>query len=115
MRHFRPLWLVVAYFGAVGAYGLWPVELTFYQWAAISHWHELLLGVAGLSFAFRNEPADKAAMVVVVAYLLGLAIVDPLLDSVYGPWLAFVAAAAVGWVFWIRRTAARRPGEKSSG
>lgn len=83
-------------------YGVISPDLTEREWATLNHWHELLGVFAGFTFAFHRHPLDKAAMAVLVIYLLVLAIADPLIDYAYGWAVALVGALAIGWLLYIK-------------
>lgn len=90
------------YFLVVIGYGLWPVELTFYDWAVLDHWHEAIGVIAGYLFAFKRHPLDKAAMAMLVLYILGLAVIDPLISHAYGWAIALIGSTAIGWLLFLR-------------
>jgi len=109
---FRPLWFVIAYFLGVSAYGLFQNAASIGAWATLDQWHDVLGILAGFSFAFKNRPADKAAMVALLVYVLGLAAFDRIIPSGYGMAISLAAGFFCAWVFWIRRAASRGSGEE---
>jgi len=106
----RPVTLVGVYFLYLIGYGAVPIDISEMQWATLNRIQEIIGVLAGLSFAFHRHPLDKAAMAVLVIYLVGLVIADPFIDYAHGGAIVFVGAVCIGWLLYIKWKAPPLPG-----